>query len=194
MPVSIIFVDMDDTLALSSPWEKAPCVRSFGEHKARYLSPQQLQQQVCGPTDKIIVSEKKNVWVSRLRPGVQEFLAALRPFGRKVCILSYATDDFVRQGVSLHGLGGLVDDVYGRESFSSVPKVGLDALLIDDKLMTHSKSVEKLYAMGSIRSIWDLDKAEQVYVKVPPYTGALEDDGLARVLEDVARRLDRRAA
>jgi hypothetical protein len=190
-----IFVDVDNTLVFTCPWDEF-CF-SFTKqkyHKLITLSCEELQAVACGPRDKVIESHGR--YISRLRPLAKEFLESLQQFGVPVYCLSFGATDFVKQVMQAHDLTSCFDGVYGRDDLpDGVPKVGVEGLLIDDC------GLEKPWTMAKMQGIGALDRmppsreqrqkvdSEQI-LRVFPYHGEENDDTLMSVtLEKVKERM-----
>jgi hypothetical protein len=192
-----IFVDVDNTLVSTLPWEMAHCVEEGGHriHRLARLSAAQLQADVCGPSDKVVKS--RGTYISRLRPGAAAFLAELGRIG-PVSALSHGKSTFVTAVMKAHGLDGFFVGMYGREDYDRVPQEK-GGILIDDKSPFDPLSVQKLLAYGALRasevrmgSNFRLPEVvARQYVQVAPFEGDLHDV-LLGALEHVGKLLSER--
>lgn len=187
MTVSVVFIDMDNTIMLNEHWEDAPAVRALGRDVG-HMNPRELQAAV-EPDKVVVMPSSGNTYVSRIRPGARELIKGIHELVPQVCILSHAKAELAKKVMKAHGLEGMLDGIYGRDTYRSVPKVGSRALLIDDERFDNHKTIQKLHAFGAIRSIWDVDKCQGICIQVPHYKGEPDDNGLDGVLELVRKKI-----
>jgi hypothetical protein len=197
-----IFVDIDNTLVYSTYWDMSPAwieamVRGVTCHSFDHSNPDVVQQVVCGEFDKAF-SHDCSVFVSRLRPGAIEFLAELRKISPRIYALSAGIRSFQVEAMTAHGIMGMLDELYGRESLGSrdamrvVPALP-KTILVDDQPCLSMLAISKLDVMGVLTSdnYDDMVKAfDKHYVHISAFEGQLPDEALKNILPKVQAKAE----
>lgn len=123
-----------------------------------------------------------------LRPHARKFLKELRKFKIPLYILTRAPTEYQKSVCSAFGLDKYVDALYGCDQYYKVPKTP-KAIMIDDKHMTHPNAQAKITAIGiGKQDPWGFRHTNR-YIKVEPWTGEKDDNGLLPLLPEIFKKL-----
>jgi hypothetical protein len=186
-----IFVDIDNTLVITRPWDTSRACLQACNSKGMISSPstETLQNEICGPLDRVCMIDG-GLFISRVRPGAKVFLEWLRTLTPNVYALSAERRPFQVVVMREHGLLDLVNEVYGREALGErdlkhVVPVHAGSLLIDDQEHLSMLAIAKLNVMRMIRNDSMeaiLDAFADHFVHVLPFEGDEADMGLTEAM------------
>jgi FMN phosphatase YigB (HAD superfamily) len=146
-----LFIDQDETLLVTRNLETIARMGVWANQTA-------IHESIMGHHVGIVV-----------RPGAKQFLLACKQIATTV-ILTAGITPYQEEVLEAAGLLNLVDEVYGRDRYHSVPK-DRAGLLVEDRAPNDQIVQEKLAAMGG-----------GLYIKVPAWHGGDQHDNALAAL------------
>jgi hypothetical protein len=153
-----IYVDFDECL-----------IHGFNENDGRNPTHEEVKQDF----EVTSIPDEGKQYIIVLRPGVREFLAALKKITPNVMILTAGKKDFQTKAAQAAGLLELVSGLYGRDS-EDVPQFPI-SVLIDDLWIQCQNTFRKSQQMGIIDKEtvrrtqygpWSSDDTDNVVAKI----------------------------
>lgn len=221
----ILFLDLDETLVKTSYLSlygkdlflgKARSKEAVGRYTQARDSffasdPIPLSQWASQAGVSIILSHEgsdfsKDPYITKLRPGVREFLEGLRPLCKEINILTTGIKSFQEFVLELHQIRHLINEVYGREEIDAAqfgPSITTSkrVLLVDDNCNPGSGGWKrKMTSIGVLTDDihqklnnmeWEAQDsflkeiADRHFICISPWQGDPLDTELYRVLREI---------